>query len=169
MAEALREEREERAAYDDVRALRFTLVDEQGTVRAALGPGRDGGVGMRLVDARGRARAELALDESGATNLKLHDAEGEVCAWLDVGPDGRPGLYLRGPTGHHEGVRGHAEISVDEHGSPVVSLHDRNGQPRVLMSLDERTGNASLSCADAHGNPSALLTEDADCGHLHLF
>src|SRR5438874_1913976 len=72
MAEALREER---AAYDDVRALRFTLVDEQGTVRAALGPGRDGGVGMQLVDARGNPSALLTEDADGG-HLHLFEREG---------------------------------------------------------------------------------------------
>jgi len=166
MAEARTEETE---AGHEVRALRFTLVDERGVVRATLGPGVDATIGMRLYDADGRPRAELALDASGTTNLKLHDAEGEVCASLAVAAHGSPGLYLRGASGHREGVRGHTEISVDQHGCPVLSLHDKDGQPRVLLGLDDQTGRATLSYADTRGNPCVLLTEEGDGGRLHLF
>jgi hypothetical protein len=166
MAEVRTEETE---AGHEVRALRFTLVDERGVVRATLGPGVDATIGMRLYDAEGRPRAELALDASGTTNLKLHDAEGEVCASLAVAAHGSPGLYLRGASGHREGVRGHTEISVDQHGCPVLSLHDRDGQPRVLLGLDDQTGRATLSYADTGGNPCVLLTEEGDGGRLHLF
>ena len=61
MAEALREER---AAYEDVRALRFTLVDERGVVRAALGTGSDGAIAMSQVLAAAGVIALAMLTES---------------------------------------------------------------------------------------------------------
>jgi hypothetical protein len=154
---------------EELRAVRLTLVDRAGRVRAALGPASDGSTGLRLYDADDRLRAELALDETGATNLKLHAPGGELSAWLSVGRQGDPSLYLHGTSRHREGVRGHAELSVDEHGRPALSLHDRDGQARALLALDEQTGMASLSQADAHGNSCVLVTEDAGGGHLILF
>ena len=154
---------------EELRALRLTLVDRFGRPRAALGPASDGSTGLRLYDADDRLRVELALDDGGATNLKLHGPDGEVSAWLSVGRLGDPSLYLHGTSRHQEGVRGDVELSVDEHGRPTVSLHDRDGQPRALLGLDEQTGMATLSQTDAQGNSCVLLTEDAGGGHLLLF
>ena len=159
---------DESGASDDLRATRFTLVDERGAARAALGPSGDGAVGLTLYDRDGHPRAELGVDAAGAANLKLHGPEGEVSAWLAVGRHGAPTLYLHGTSRHRDGVRGHAELSVDEHGSPVLSLHDRFGQARVLLSLDERTGMATLCCADAHGESRVLLGEDDSGGLFHV-
>jgi hypothetical protein len=159
---------DESGSRDDLRATRFTLVDEHGAARAALGPSGDGAVGLTLYDREQRPRAELGVDAAGAANLKLHGPEGEVSAWLAVGRHGAPTLYLHGASQHRDGVRGHAELSVDEHGSPVLSLHDRFGQARVLLSLDERTGMATLCCADAHGESRVLLGEDEGGGLFHV-
>ncbi|HJQ84775.1 MAG TPA: hypothetical protein VKA21_11905 [Candidatus Binatia bacterium] len=155
-------------AVEELRATRLTLVDRAGAIRATLGPSGDDAIGLRLYDGQQRARAELALDERGGTNLKLCDAHGEVSSWLAVGRHGDPSLYLCGRSRRRR-VRGHAKLSVDEHGCPVLSLHDRTGQPRALLSLDERTGMASLSYADARGNLSVMLTEDVGDGPLHDF
>ena len=155
------------AAVGELRARRFTLVGEHGNVRAALGAASDGSLGLRLYDDGERPRAELAVDQSGAANVKLHDAEGEVCGWLAVGREGAPSLYLRGASRHGTGVRGHAQLSVDEHGCPLLSLHDSEGRARVLLSLDEQSGMAGLSYTDAEGNSCLLLGEDAS-GRLRL-
>ena len=53
-------------------------------------------------------------------------------------------------------------LSVDDHGCPVLSLHDRRGRPRALLSLDELTGMATISCVDGHGNPRAMMSEELD-------
>jgi hypothetical protein len=168
MMEEMRETATPTAAVaDDVRARRFTLVGERGSVRAALGAASDGSPGLWLYDGDDRPRAELALDASGATNVKLHDGDGDVCAWLAVGRHGAPSLYLRGGSRHGTGVRGHAQVSVDEHGCPLLSLHDSEGRARVLLSLDEQSGMAGLSYTDEHGNSCLLLGEDAH-GRLRL-
>src|SRR5262245_12905909 len=126
------------AVVDELRARRFTVVGEHGRMRAALGPGAGGAAGLYLYDDEDRPRAEVALDATGAANVKLHDPDGEVCAWLAVGPHGAPSLYLRGASRHGTGVRGHAQVSIDEHGCPLLSLHDTDGRARVLLSLDEQ-------------------------------
>jgi len=155
------------AAAEELRARRFTLVGEHGNVQAALGPASDGSLGLRLYDDEERPRAEVTLDASGATNVKLHDGDGEVCGWLAVGREGAPSLYLRGTSRHGTGVRGHVQVSVDEHGCPLLSLHDSEGRARVLLSLDERSGMAGLSYTDEKGNSCLLLGEDTS-GRLRL-
>src|SRR5712692_9046675 len=99
-------------AIEELRALRFTLVDRAGDVRAALGPASDGASGLWLYDGEDRPRVELALDGNGRANLKLHDRDGETCAWLAVAPHGAPSLYLQATSRHASGIRGHAELSV---------------------------------------------------------
>ncbi|MCW5891778.1 MAG: hypothetical protein KIT14_14700 [bacterium] len=160
---------ERTATVDEVRAERFVLVDGDGRRRAALGPADDGATGLLLYDAQERAKAQLVLDGSGAAHVKLHERDGDVAAWLAVARSGSPSLYLRGVSRHDRGVRGHAEVCVDEHGCPVLSLHDREGQARVLLSLDDRDGRPSLSFSDAQGNSRLVLSEDGSGGLLYLF
>jgi len=154
---------------DELRAARFTLVDAEGRTRLSMGPGDDGSAGLQLHDADQRLRAQLGVDPRGATNLKLHDAAGEVCAWLSVSPEGAPSLYLRSVDHEQRTPRAHAQLCVDEHGCPVLSLHDRDGQPRVLLSLDERGGAPSFSFSDATGTAHLVLGEDVTGGFLHVY
>jgi hypothetical protein len=154
---------------DELRATRFTLVDADGRARLSMGPGEDGAAGLQLLDADERLRAQLGVDPRGATNLKLHDAAGEVCAWLSVSADGAPSLYLRSVDHADRTPRAHAQLCVDEHGCPVLSLHDRDGQPRVLLSLDERGGQPSFSFSDATGTAHLVLGEDVAGGFLHVY
>ncbi|HEV7732980.1 MAG TPA: hypothetical protein VGR62_12490 [Candidatus Binatia bacterium] len=169
MDELAERERTEDAAGTELRATRFTLVDSVGRARAALGPADDGSTGLLLFDAQERPRAQMVLDGSGQAHVKLHDRDGDVAAWLAVGRSGAPSLYLRGVSRTDRAVRGHAEICVDEHGCPVLSLHDREGQPRVLLSLDERDGRPGLSFSDALGNSRLVLSEDGTGGLLYLY
>jgi hypothetical protein len=134
---------------DELSARRLTIVDGQGRGRATLGPAEDGSVELRLYDADDRARAELTVGANGVTSLTLRDGDGEMRSCLAVGAEGDTRLHL--------------------HGTAAVSLHDREGQPRALLGLDEQTGMASLSCADAAGGTCVLLAEDESGGRLHLF
>jgi hypothetical protein len=153
----------------EIRAARFTLVDGRGRSRATLGLSDDGAPALALYDSDHAPRVQLALDASGAANLKLHDGDGEVSAWLSVGANGAPSLYLRGINRRRRSLKGHAELCVDEHGCPVLSLYDKDGRPRVLLSLDEEDGVPSLSFSSAAGDLRALLSGDVDQGSLHLY
>ena len=163
------DEAAERRVVQEVRATRLTLVDQNGSPRAALGIGEDGSPALRLFDPFEQTRAQLVVDPSGAANLKLHDRDGEVSAWLSVGPSGAPSLYLRGGGRTPSRARGHAELCVDEHGCPVLSLYDKDGQPRVLLCLGEKDGTPSLSFSSTRGDLRALLTGDAERGMLRLY
>ena len=134
---------------DQVSTRRLTIVDDQGRVRAMLGPAPDGSVELRLYDTEDRTRAELAVAANGVASLTLRDPAGEVRSCLAVSTEGDTRLHL--------------------HGTAAVSLHDASGQPRALLGLDEHSGTASLSYADVDGGCCVLLTEDASGGRLHLF
>jgi hypothetical protein len=134
---------------DEVSTRRLTIVDDQGRVRATLGPTPDGSVELRLFDADDRTRVELAVAANGTSSLTLRDPDGEMRSCLAVGIAGDTHLHL--------------------HGAAAVSLHDREGQPRAQLGLDEHSGIATLSYVDAEGGSCVLLTEDASGGRLHLF
>jgi hypothetical protein len=57
-----------------LRAELFQLVDEAGTVRAALGT-KDGAVGLAFFDSKGKSRASFGTLSSGEASLILMDAE----------------------------------------------------------------------------------------------
>lgn len=134
---------------DELRARRLVLVDDVGRVRVTLGGAEDGSTALRLLDGDERPRAELAIDPAGVTTLTLRDGDGEFRASLVVAPAGETRLHL--------------------HGTPAVSLHDDEGQPRAVLGLDEHTGMAALSYTDADGKCCLLVAEDPSGGRVHLF
>jgi len=162
MNEALQQVGDESEVAGEVRARRFTLVDRRGNPRAELACGGDNAAALRLYDLGEQPRVSLAVDVSGAAHLKLHDEDGEVCAWVSVDANGSPSVYLCGMNRFDRAAKGHAGLSVDDHGAPALSLHDKHGQPRVLLSLGEQDGTPVLSFSDAEGRLRALLSEDAD-------
>jgi hypothetical protein len=153
----------------ELRASRFTLVDRHGNTRATLGVGDDGSPAVQLFDPGDQPRMQLALEANGAANVKLLDADGDVRVWLAVSANGAPSLYLRGTSRYAEGGTGHAELAIDEHGCPALSLCDTGGQPRLLLGLDEKAGMPRLSLSSADGDLRALLIADRDRGALHLY
>ena len=153
----------------ELRASRFTLVDRHGNARAALCVGDDGSPAIHLFDPGEQPRMTLALEASGAANVKLLDTDGDVRVWLSVSPNGAPSLYLRGTSRYADGGTGHAELAIDEHGCPALSLCDTGGQPRLLLGLDEKAGMPRLSLSSADGELRALLIADRERGALHLY
>jgi len=153
----------------ELRASRFTLVDRHGNPRAALSVGDDGSPAIHLFDPGEQPRMTLSLEASGAANVKLLDTDGDVRVWLSVSPNGAPSLYLRGTSRYADGGTGHAELAIDEHGCPALSLCDTGGQPRLLLGLDERAGTPRLSLSSAEGDLRALLIADRERGALHLY
>ena len=153
----------------ELRASRFTLVDRHGNARATLSVGDDGSPSVHLFDPGEQPRMSLSLEANGAANVKLLDTEGDVRVWLSVSPNGAPSLYLRGTSRYADGGTGHAELSIDEHGCPALSLCDTAGQPRLLLGLDEKAGIPRLSLSSAEGDLRALLIADRERGALHLY
>ena len=153
----------------ELRASRFTLVDRHGNPRAALDIGEDGSPSINLLDPGEQPRMTLSLEASGAANVKILDTDGDVRVWLSVSPNGAPSLYLRGTSRYADGGTGHAELAIDEHGCPALSLCDTGGQPRLLLGLDEKAGMPRLSLSSGDGDLRALLIADRERGALHLY
>jgi hypothetical protein len=153
----------------ELQASRFTLVDRYGNARAALMVGDDGSPAIHFFDPGQQPRMSLALEASGAANVKVLDPNGDVRIWMSVSPNGAPSLYLRGTSRYADGGTGHAELAIDEHGTPALSLCDTAGQPRLLLGLDEKAGIPRLSLSGPDGELRALLIADRERGALHLY
>ncbi len=153
----------------ELQASRFTLVDRYGNARAALTVGDDGSPAIHFFDPGQQPRMTLALEASGAANVKLLDPNGDVRIWMSVNPNGAPSLYLRGTSRYADGGTGHAELAIDEHGTPALALCDTGGQPRLLLGLDEKAGIPRLSLSGPDGELRALLIADRERGALHLY
>ena len=131
---------EESAAHEEVRASRFTLVDERGAVRATFGPGHDGTIGVLPASPRRSRMGAVALVLAGA-----------VCAVVGVrlaprlAPDrvSEPNLYAA-PTG--------STIRAEE-----IVLTDRDGAIRARLSV-LADGTPLLWMSDPAGRSTAQLT-----------
>jgi hypothetical protein len=153
----------------ELQASRFTLVDRYGNARAALTVGDDGSPAIHFFDPGQQPRMTLGLEADGAANVKLLDPNGDVRIWMSVNPNGAPSVYLRGTSRYADGGTGHAELAIDDHGTPALSLCDTGGQPRLLLGLDEKAGIPRLSLAGPDGELRALLIADRERGALHLY
>jgi len=77
----------------EIRANRFILEDDEGTVRARLTVDA-GGPALSLLDKNGKSRAVLSVDKNGS-GLRLRDENSKPLAALSMDKDGsRPGLVL---------------------------------------------------------------------------
>lgn len=65
-----------RPPADEVKARRFTVVDEQGNTRAELRMNVLGIPVLQMLDAQGKTRAELAVFPDGSTVQQMRDAQG---------------------------------------------------------------------------------------------
>src|SRR5262245_16127629 len=131
--EALRFDGNGLEPVEELRASRFTLVDRRGERRAELAIDDADATSLQMYGA-GEKRVVLSVEGSGAAHLELCNQGGEGYAWLSVDPQGSPTLYLSGVSDGASPVRGHVGLAVDGHGTPIVSLHDHHGEPRLLLS-----------------------------------
>lgn len=90
-----------RLESDIVRAQRFEIVDDQGRVRAAIGPGPNGEAGAQIYGSDGAIRVELSVDDD-STVFTLRDPGSQDIVSLAVG-QGTPSISLT-----------HAAIAVAE-------------------------------------------------------
>ena len=93
-------------------ARRFEVVDSAGKVRAHLGAGEDGVVGLKLYSSKGKVNAVLALTPEGEATLTLSQAKGKPAVvviaslakglfgfFVDDGKKGRKVIAALGPGG----------------------------------------------------------------------
>ena len=120
-----------------IRAQRFEVVDEKGSVLALLGslPSPLGGAQLVLNDDRGKGRALLYVFTAGRwegeTNLILTDVRGQPRVKLRVSPEGSPGLNLNDENGHMRAV-----LAFGRTGDPALALLDEKSE--LIAGLPER-------------------------------
>ncbi len=156
-----------------VEATEFRLLDEKGTVRAALTTGR-GGVSISVNNGAGHTRAALTVGEDGAPRLDLIDRTDSVRGSVRLAADGSPELVLSdeakrargrfrlGSDGSpridlaDESQKARASLSVGADGDSRVSLSDSGEKPRAWMSV-RQDGCPSVKLADAEGSVRASI------------
>lgn len=117
--------------HDVIRARRFELVDEGGTIRAVLSAEPGLAWGLAIADEDGNAVASVGLNpRTGEPFVMLQDAHTEAGIMATIGsPDAR------------------------QHVRCAVSLSDDKGQERIMLMLDE-DGNPSILSLDENGAPT---------------
>ena len=167
---------------DNVRARRFELVDESGTVRAILGtqpehgaPGflvsdgqgrpriaihvtPDDSPSLDLLDPSGTPRLHVGLDAAGAPSVTLFGGAPRAAqALFSVTEEGSALLRLAQPDG-----KTRLFCSIQPDGTPYLSLMDRDGQPKLSLALP--SGNPALLMLDRGGKPRAVVSVTTDEG-----
>lgn len=106
---------------EEVRARRFVVLDQAGTVRAEVGTEPDGSAGQRVSDAAGAPRAGLGVSRDGLTRLVFQGRDGAVRASLAVAPEDWPALVLFDKQG-----RRRFALDVGLGGWPFLAMRERN-------------------------------------------
>ncbi|MFQ5898418.1 MAG: hypothetical protein ACE5JN_09240 [Candidatus Methylomirabilia bacterium] len=154
---------------EEVRARRFIVVGDDGTVRADLSALPNGYVGLRVHE-EGKVAASIGVSK-GYSALTLRDKDTDAHAWLGVGPNNPPHILLADKDSqriielrHEPGGRmrlefysetwktrverrRHVELSVAGDGSPLLMLADKNGMPRGALRVG-RDGESALDLYD---------------------
>jgi hypothetical protein len=134
----------------------FQLVDEKGTVRAALSMSM-GGPGLILFDKAGKFRAVLSLATGEDTPvLSLGDGDGNHRATLALRVNGEPYLALLDKDGK---VR--MSCTVDKDKGPRVALLDRNEQTRAALGSVDLTQVMGTGAIETQ-QPMSLVLSDKD-------
>ena len=120
---------------DVVRARRFEVVDEEGRLRAVIGPGPENATGMQFYAEDGTARVELSLSGDGAAALYLRDAESKDIAMISLDAEGVPSVTVT-RSGEHAaggvGLLGSDPESGGRQGAVILSYEER---PRLGLVL----------------------------------
>jgi hypothetical protein len=121
------------------------LRDANGRNRGTFHPGPHGeGAGLVLRDGQGRDRAQVALDGRGRCMVALLDGTSAARVGLAREPGQPTHVVLFDAAG-----RGRLGLVHGDDGSSVMSLHDEDGDRRVVLELARKT-------------PSALLLRDRE-------
>jgi hypothetical protein len=107
------------------------VVDDQGQVRAVLGPATDasvGSVGLFLVDPSGVTRMSATVGgKDGAVRIIFSDTSHHEHMILTVEADGSPSLAMYGPSGGFpsmlltDGTGDRSGLGFYDHGNPTWS------------------------------------------------
>lgn len=149
---------------EEVRATKFTLVDEDGRTRAELSTDRDG-PGLCMFGPTGKLRAELkGASTPFGPSLRLLDEDGKVRAMLAVNDDGEPSLRLFDGA---ERPRERAVLVLVGSGDPHLYLSDENSRTRAELTLDA-VGDSALHLLDGGEIFRAGLEVTSDGPRLYI-
>ena len=129
-----------------ISAHRFTLVDELGKPRAALGMA-SGHPALIFFDAQGLSCAALGVHPDGKTSVVMGGGKGQGAAFsISVDLDGTPSLAMFDSQG-----KTRLGFGVNQDGFPVLDMRDVQGKNRLVLGLD--LGMMPLiALYDAQGN-----------------
>ena len=128
------------ALGSEVRAHRFMLEDEAGTLRGLWQLDEEGTVRLSIHDAAGRPRMNLAVLEDGAPGISFADESDRRRVVLGLLPDQTSTLVFADGAGVPRAVLG-----VSSKGSANLLFADGEGVSRVSVGLDASgAGNLTL-------------------------
>lgn len=136
----------------EVRAHRFMLEDDNGTLRGLWQLDEEGAVRLSIHDAAGNARMNLAVLEDGAPGISFADEADRRRVVLGLLPDQTSTLVFADGGGVPRAVLG-----VSSHGSANLLFADDKGVGRVSVGLDASgAGNLTLPEAADESDPDSV-------------
>lgn len=152
---------------DKISAQRFTLVDELGKPRAALGMVSGKHPALIMFDAQGVSCAALGVDPDGKTSLVMGGGQGQGAALsISIGLDGTPSLLMFDSQG-----KTRIGFGVNHDGFPALAMSDVQGKDRLVLGLDlgvmplialyDVQGNHRVSFGVNHDGTPELWMSDA--------
>lgn len=135
---------------------------------------------FNLVDKDGKVRARLSLaTPSGQPGLIFKGESGKVQSVFGLSDTGEPILTMDGRNGSNTTINGSSIVigkksgdrigmQVNENGDSFLALHDKNGNPRVELSLYPN-GAPFMQFQEAGTRPTAILSEQDGLAGLTFF
>lgn len=113
-------------------AQRFTLVDDLGKPRAALGMVSGRNPALIMFDSQGKSCAALGVDPNGKTSLVMGGGQGKgITLNISIGLNGTPSFIMSDSHGKERVILG-----VTQEGFPTLSMRDSQGKDRLVLGLD---------------------------------
>lgn len=155
-----------------LRAQRFELVDETGTVRASLGCA--GGVTeLRMIGHDDNTNTTIRIRKDGSAALSFHDAKQQSRIVLGIGAGGVGGLAFADGDG-----KSRMALGTDKAGAPAVSLNYASGKLAGLFTvqaerdaaliLNGPKGDTNLALGNSDGRPNILMLDDKGIERMKL-
>lgn len=152
-------------AEDVVRAKRFELVDDEGEVRAILGPGPDNSVGLSFLG-KGTAaeRTSVGINAGGSAFVDTRDATGEGGIRLGVEEEGTAVIRFRDQQGRDRCNIGYRPAEAGDGPNTIgIRFADENGRGQAQLGVAPN-GDANLILYDQAGNEKVSLVVEAGGG-----
>ncbi|MBE7490382.1 MAG: hypothetical protein HS108_01260 [Planctomycetes bacterium] len=155
-----------------LRAQRFELVDEGGTVRASLSAA--GGVTeLRLIGHDDDTNATLRIRRDGSTALTFHDAKQQARMVLGIGGASVGGLAFADAAGNSR-----LALGTDKAGAPALTMNYASGKLAGIFTVQSERdaaiilngpkGDTNLALGNSDGRPNILMLDDKGVERMKL-